>query len=231
MRASSFRFLSSAPVDGKTTPTVGDPFEGVPGGLAIPPGTIMMDGRVAPGPQDFPEDFLEGYRTRASCIIQRIPKYAPKWTQVEEDWHHVMKEKYVFYASTMPEPLRKEFADFIRKERFDMFYDGPFVTEDDRARNLRSHDRKLGSTLYLLIKSRTQGWHIPSTYWRSQETLRDTVVRSIITECGAELNCFPTGFVPLAHRIDEYDEQKQNETFMLGEKVSLMGKPLGLIVF
>ncbi|XP_059168625.1 large ribosomal subunit protein mL46-like [Physella acuta] len=60
-------------------------------------------------------------------------------------------------------------------------------TEADRTNNRKSLERKLDTTLYLLVKQKIEGkdhWVLPQAYWKEGETMRQTAERALNSVCG-----------------------------------------------
>lgn len=164
---------------------------------------------------------LEGYLTRCSVVVERIQRMTKPWDRLEAEAHHNKKEEFVWKASTMPEFIRDDFASLLRGYRLDNFWRGPVVTDDDTNNNLRSHERKYDSTLYLLLKSGDgkYPWHFVGGKWKPGEDLRQTAMRRIAQECGPHLNLYPTSFQPLNYQKIEFSEEEKEKQGYNGIKI------------
>ncbi|KAL8707879.1 MAG: hypothetical protein Q9220_007163 [cf. Caloplaca sp. 1 TL-2023] len=89
----------------------------------------------------------------------------------------------------------------------------PRVTEADRVGDMRSLDRRLQRTLYLVVKSRDDGdWWFPSDSLVGKESLHTAAERIIVHAGGVNMNTWVIGNIPLGHFVMNYG------TSMIAEK-------------
>ncbi|BFZ10874.1 hypothetical protein BsWGS_13913 [Bradybaena similaris] len=89
------------------------------------------------------------------------------------------------------------------------FVPAPRETEADRTNNLRTVDRKLDSSLYLLVKQNIEGrdhWVLPQAVWEQGETLRQTAERALTALCGQVKTTF-LGNAPCA--VAKFDPKEK----------------------
>ncbi|KAF2836689.1 50S ribosomal subunit L30 [Patellaria atrata CBS 101060] len=101
----------------------------------------------------------------------------------------------------------------------------PRETEADRKGDVRSLDRKLARTLYLLVKDKTGRWCFPSDRLVGKEILHLAAERIIVQAGGINMNTWVVGNAPVGHysrpfRTPVVDSAKGIEE--LGEKVFFM---------
>lgn len=152
----------------------------------------------------------DGYLIRASVLVERLPLVAPPLEPWEAEYAHLRREQAVFDAGTMPAFIRDDYADFLRTQKHDMYYEGDLVTSEEG--DLRSRNRVLDQTLFLLTKAAKgkHPWHFPTGTLREGESLTGIVQRRLLQECGSSLDVFLTGNSPIAHHVLELPEEKQD---------------------
>ncbi|KAA6414044.1 MAG: 50S ribosomal subunit L30 [Lasallia pustulata] len=101
----------------------------------------------------------------------------------------------------------------------------PRVTEADKTGDVKSLNRALQRTLYLLVKGGKGGWTFPTTGLVPKEDLHTAAERIIVQAGGLNMNTWVVGNLPVGHQSIDYpktivDEEKKIE--QLGEKTFFM---------
>ncbi|KAF2112552.1 39S mitochondrial ribosomal protein L46-domain-containing protein [Lophiotrema nucula] len=91
----------------------------------------------------------------------------------------------------------------------------PRVTEADRRGDVKSLDRALQRTLYLLVKNREGRWGFPEARLIGKESLHNAAERVIIQSAGLNMNTWVIGNVPIGHHehkhLPEYLQKAENQ--------------------
>ncbi|GFN84514.1 39S ribosomal protein l46, mitochondrial [Plakobranchus ocellatus] len=85
------------------------------------------------------------------------------------------------------------------------------VTQADEQQNQKSVERRLESSLYLLVKQNIAGrehWVLPQATWENGETLRQTAERALSSVCG-DVKATVLGNAPCA--VAKYEPPKEDE--------------------
>ncbi|XP_064014168.1 large ribosomal subunit protein mL46 [Pogoniulus pusillus] len=91
------------------------------------------------------------------------------------------------------------------EQKFLQFEAAPRVTDADKANTLTSLDRRLDSSLLLLVKQKVgkqELWLLPQAEWQPGETLRSTAERAMGTVLGEHIQAKVLGNAP--HGIYKY---------------------------
>ncbi|PYH96974.1 CAF1 family ribonuclease [Aspergillus ellipticus CBS 707.79] len=98
------------------------------------------------------------------------------------------------------------------------------VTEADSKGDLKSLNRALQRTLYLLVQSKEGYWKFPSSPVEVDETLRQAAERTLAQSVGVNMNTWMVGYHPVGHHV--YNVRNQNklksETASAGDKTFFM---------
>jgi ADP-ribose pyrophosphatase YjhB (NUDIX family) len=149
-----------------------------------------------------------GARIRACTVIERLPLVAPPLQQWEVQWELAVRQKIQWRLSKAPEAISKDLKHFVTTEFLDAFYDGETVTPDDQNNNLKSTNRKLDQTLFLLVKHKNGEWEFPTGDCFAEESLREAAERSVADMFEQNLQVYFTGIAPLAHHQSQDNEDK-----------------------
>ncbi|KAL4807539.1 ribonuclease H-like domain-containing protein [Aspergillus unguis] len=100
----------------------------------------------------------------------------------------------------------------------------PRVTEADKKGDMKSLDRALQRTLYLLVQSKEGYWKLPSSPVAGDETLRLAAERTLEQSAGIHMNTFMVGYHPVGHYVYNARKPKTNESgvTIAGEKTFFM---------
>ncbi|KAL3419162.1 50s ribosomal subunit l30 [Phlyctema vagabunda] len=77
----------------------------------------------------------------------------------------------------------------------------PRITEADRTRDLKRLDRKLGRTLYLVVRRADGNWGFPSGPLIGKENLHQAAERILVQSAGPNMNTWVVGHAPITHFI------------------------------
>ncbi|KAK5128065.1 hypothetical protein LTR85_005182 [Meristemomyces frigidus] len=80
----------------------------------------------------------------------------------------------------------------------------PRITEADRANDVRSLNRKLDRSLYLLVKNKAGRWRFPEDRVYGRENLHQAAERVLIQSCGINMNTWLVGNHPIGHHVYSY---------------------------
>ncbi|KAI9824506.1 MAG: hypothetical protein M1819_000861 [Sarea resinae] len=75
----------------------------------------------------------------------------------------------------------------------------PRVTEADKKNDLRSMDRMLQRSLYLLVKSKQGKWTFPNAQLIGKENLHQAAERILVQTGGVNMNTWVVGHAPIGH--------------------------------
>ncbi|KAJ2885937.1 hypothetical protein FB639_001665, partial [Coemansia asiatica] len=76
----------------------------------------------------------------------------------------------------------------------------PRETEADRSGDVKSLERKLDRTLYLLVKSSKGEWELPTGDVAGEEVLLEAARRNLKEICGGKISVWLVGNGPVGHR-------------------------------
>ncbi|KAG0046778.1 54S ribosomal protein L17 mitochondrial [Gryganskiella cystojenkinii] len=102
------------------------------------------------------------------------------------------------------------------------------VTEADRKNDVRSLERALARTLYLIVKKPREqhAWQFPQGGVRVVENLQEAAGRELQEECGSNMDLWFVGRVPVGHYNynfpKEYVNSPENTASVKGAKVFFM---------
>ncbi|MCJ1320644.1 54S ribosomal protein L17 mitochondrial [Xylographa vitiligo] len=122
----------------------------------------------------------------------------------------------------------------------------PRVTEADTNGDLRSLNRLMTRTLYLVVKGSEGGWGFPAGLLTGKESLQRGAERLLVQAAGVNMNTWIVGHAPVGHHNLKYPQPRIEEeskiqrlgqkTFfmkarMMGGQASLKDNKLGLADF
>ncbi|KAF2197146.1 50S ribosomal subunit L30 [Delitschia confertaspora ATCC 74209] len=116
----------------------------------------------------------------------------------------------------------------------------PRVTEADLKGDVKSLNRMLQRTLYLLVKNKEGKWTFPEDRLAGKEALHDAAERILVHSGGINMNTWLIGRVPIGHHEAKYPTAKSNElglkTFFMKARImagqaNLKDNKLGLADF
>ncbi|KAG0242253.1 39S mitochondrial ribosomal protein L46-domain-containing protein [Mortierella sp. GBAus27b] len=100
------------------------------------------------------------------------------------------------------------------------------ITEADRKNDVRSLERALQRTLYLIVKKpRDQhAWQFPQGGVRAVENLQEAAGRELQEECGGNMELWYVGRVPIGHYIYSHPKgtKSESDVAIKGTKVFFM---------
>ncbi|KAG0315604.1 54S ribosomal protein L17 mitochondrial [Dissophora globulifera] len=100
------------------------------------------------------------------------------------------------------------------------------VTEADRKNDVRSLERALQRTLYLIVKKPREehSWQFPQGGVRLCENLQEAASRELQEECGGNMDLWFVGRVPIGHHVYSHPKGFQTEAAVAvkGTKVFFM---------
>ncbi|KAK4694625.1 large subunit ribosomal protein L46, partial [Lecanoromycetidae sp. Uapishka_2] len=82
----------------------------------------------------------------------------------------------------------------------------PRMTEADREGDLKSLNRSLERTLYLVVKGKEGGWTFPGAVLEKKESLHTGAERIIVQTGGVNMNTWVVGNMPIGHQIYNYSQ-------------------------
>ncbi|KAJ3052159.1 54S ribosomal protein L17 mitochondrial [Rhizophlyctis rosea] len=123
--------------------------------------------------------------------------YIKKGTAAEPRWHAAQeaarKEAEETGAPYFPkQPREEELKDVKLAER---------ETEADRANDVKSLNRALQRTLYLVVKGES-GWEFPATPLTGEELLHEAAQRHITSQLGEGVETWIVGQAPVGHWVE-----------------------------
>lgn len=145
-------------------------------------------------------------------VLERVPRL----TTIDESWdvefQNMIDEGNYRKNVKFPVELVENKTDASEAAEKPYFDPLPRITEDDKKGNVRSLDRCLDRSTYLILKvptntkvvKETGEWCFPMIQWNSDETIRETAERSLSTLCGSDLDCYFIGNAPIGHAVYEY---------------------------
>ncbi|GJJ75525.1 large subunit ribosomal protein L46 [Entomortierella parvispora] len=97
------------------------------------------------------------------------------------------------------------------------------VTEADRKKDMRSLERALARTLYLIVKKPREqhAWQFPQGGVRLVENLQEAAGRELQEECGSNMDLWFVGRVPIGHYSYNFPKELKSES-VKGAKVFFM---------
>ncbi|MCJ1368923.1 54S ribosomal protein L17 mitochondrial [Loxospora ochrophaea] len=101
----------------------------------------------------------------------------------------------------------------------------PRITEADKAGDLRSLNRSLARTLYLVVRGKEGRWGFPSAGLVGKESLHIAAERILVQAGGINMNTWVIGNVPVGHFNLNYPQAKvdlEKKLEQLGEKTFFM---------
>ncbi|KAL9137638.1 MAG: hypothetical protein Q9175_001157 [Cornicularia normoerica] len=101
----------------------------------------------------------------------------------------------------------------------------PRVTEADKAGDMKSLNRALQKTLYLVVSRGKGQWEFPSAELARQESLHTGAERIIVQTGGLNMNTWVVGNIPIGHQVYNYSQGIVNEesgSLLRGEKLFFM---------
>lgn len=105
----------------------------------------------------------------------------------------------------------------------------PRETEADRTGDMRSLDRALSRTLYLLVQTPDGQWRLPAAPIQPGESLSRAAERIMVQSCGPNMNTWVVGNAPVGHYNKIYKtpqvistDDSENSLERLGEKTFFM---------
>jgi hypothetical protein len=161
-----------------------------------------------------------GARVRTAAVIERLPKMAPKLAPWEVKWEIALRNNVLWKLGKAPDFVKKDLHHFVTTEFLDAFYDGETTTTDDKNKNLKSANRALDQTLFLLLKQKSGEWGFPTVDCLAKESLRDAAERGVKEYFNESLQVYFTGIAPLAHYEAEgekleNEDQKEKVCFLI----------------
>lgn len=185
------------------------------------------------------------YRVLAATVLLRSPIVTEEQTPFEKAYYAYQRQLSERLAAPFPvdfyfkkgslaekkwienEMNRAKMSSFsddidpeIRKEKSRLAL--PRETEADRKKDLRSLERKLDKTLYLLVKKPREDhcWQFPQGVVKDDDVLHTTAERSLREMCGNNMNIWYVGQVPIGNGRYKYPKDYSNEFY--GVKVKLV---------
>ncbi|KAI2626630.1 39S mitochondrial ribosomal protein L46-domain-containing protein [Hypoxylon sp. NC1633] len=93
------------------------------------------------------------------------------------------------------------------------------ITEADKTNDVRRLDRKLDSTLYLVVQGGDGKWQFPAEDVPTDEHLHQTAARALEFAAGVNMNTWLVGRVPVAHFVTQPQFNEDTSLKQKGEKV------------
>ncbi|KAJ1908130.1 hypothetical protein IWQ60_011735 [Tieghemiomyces parasiticus] len=175
------------------------------------------------------------HRIVASVILQRNPSILPEATPFEKLYHSYKEEldrrasapfaaEFYFKKGSIGEKewqARQKVYAARAKEGWQTVLSeepiaettsesvGPSVTEADQKQDVKSLDRALAESLYLLVKKpRTEhAWQFPQGGMVPDEKLHQTARRELGEECGQDMDVWFVGRGPVGHYTYPYPKE------------------------
>ncbi|EPS38284.1 hypothetical protein H072_7974 [Dactylellina haptotyla CBS 200.50] len=101
----------------------------------------------------------------------------------------------------------------------------PRETEADLKNDVRSLNRKLSRTLYLLVKRGDRegnAWKFPQANIVGKENLKQCAESILTKSCGRDMNYWMVGNVPIGHYAYNFPDSRKGEEEWIGKKVFFM---------
>ncbi|GAB7339795.1 hypothetical protein MBLNU457_6344t1 [Dothideomycetes sp. NU457] len=101
----------------------------------------------------------------------------------------------------------------------------PRRTKADELGDVRSLDRMLDRTLYLLLRNKEGRWRFPEDEVKGKEGLDSAAERILVQSAGVNMNTWVVGNAPIGHYVFELPKTRvdeANKVEYLGEKVFFM---------
>mmetsp|Transcript_46557 Transcript_46557/g.77290 ORF Transcript_46557/g.77290 Transcript_46557/m.77290 type:complete len:290 (+) Transcript_46557:20-889(+) len=172
------------------------------------------------------------WRIMTSVVIERLPVVLPEPEPWEKEWAEV-QDKLAPYGKEYPAQYgmmeegrtnvsEAELLDLARRAGFEP---APRVTPADEAGDMRSPERALASSLFLLVElaKRRPGplatWGFPLGLVRPGETMRQGAERVAAEQLGQRMDLFWLSHAPEGWLVYPFPEATQKKAKAYGEKV------------
>ncbi|KAJ1962078.1 hypothetical protein GGI12_002861 [Dipsacomyces acuminosporus] len=144
-----------------------------------------------------------------------------KWLEMEED----RAGKWYFDPAAKPkakvqkkEAAGEEGTGSDGSKRIELH---PRETEADVKGDVKSLERKLDRTLYLLVKDKAGSWALPQGEIEGEELLHEAARRNLKAICGSKMSVWFVGQGPVGH----YEAKEHTSFYIKGHILSGEAKP------
>ncbi|KAI8322202.1 hypothetical protein GQ54DRAFT_297532 [Martensiomyces pterosporus] len=141
----------------------------------------------------FPRDFY----------LKKGSSAEAKWVEIEDE----RAAKWYFDPESRPKtkslkkaPVSEEDSTGEGSKRIEV---QPRETEADKAGDVKSLERKLDRTLYLLVKDKSGSWVLPQGEIEGDELLHEAARRNLKAICGGKMSTWFVGRGPVGHHKAE----------------------------
>ncbi|KXL43796.1 hypothetical protein M433DRAFT_155467 [Acidomyces richmondensis BFW] len=100
----------------------------------------------------------------------------------------------------------------------------PRITEADEQNDLRSLNRKLDRTLFLLVKNRDGFWRFPEDRVCGRENLNQAAERILIQACGINMNTWIVGNHPIGYHHADFKPPSSLSSDRIQKPYSIISK-------